>query len=245
MYGLAAIVCASLTAFVSAGYSVLRSDEEKVTISGVIRNGDNALQGDASVRAIDLDGKEIDSAISDDDGQYKLRVPVGSPILRIEFDHKDWHVRTVEEISRRDGENSVINKVLPARRGPKTFELIVDQVLVYDRLRITAEFGSGANLTKAQLREKYGSRILEMPHPLRRNRAVKVGDTYTNPDGRVATALVDMPRMGGEQQKVIDDNLKTDLQRNVVNRLIGDLLFRYGYTNLPMVPAENWNQSPP
>jgi membrane-associated protease RseP (regulator of RpoE activity) len=190
-----------------------------VTIKGVVRNTDYVALSGTTVRVFraGAGGRPmlIERTKTEGDGSYSISLPPGGPIVRIEYDHPAWHVRVVEEVSGFRGDDQVINKLLPKKEGPKSFDLIVDQIMVYDRIHVVEEFGgveafdeSEQRQRKAQLRDQYGDRILSIPHPLRR---------------RV---------QGAEQQEVIDG--LSPVQREVVDRLMGDLLFRYGYTAIPI-----------
>ena len=186
-----------------------------IRISGVVLSEDNKVLPNTTVTAEAANGTALDSDVTGADGTYSLNVPSGNSIRRVIYNNPAWHVRLVEELSGRPGDNNVINKLLLDRNGPESFELIVDQIMIYDRLRIFDEYSKAEAVDDAYLRQKerqlqakYGDRVLRIPHPLRR-------------------------RLQGPNQNAVIDGL-TPAQRNVVNRLMGDLLFRYGYTQSPI-----------
>ena len=111
---------------------------------------------------------------ADINGWFRFEIDPTPEIPKLLFDNEQWHVRVVEEISGQY--NSEINKVLPLKEGPKNFALIVDQIMVYDRLRIEdavrGQSFPDENILaarKAEFRARFGSRVLSIPHPLRRN----------------------------------------------------------------------------
>jgi hypothetical protein len=100
------------------------------------------------------------------DGRYSFRVPNGTTIVRIEYDHPQWHPRFVEELSAQAGDDQIVNKVLPNRNGPERFDVIIDQLATYERFYV---LGIAQGMSRAQLLQQYGGRIVQIPDPARRN----------------------------------------------------------------------------
>ena len=196
------------------------SDDANVVISGRVLNPQGKalpgtpvylfLKGEAEPRRVFADPK----------GRYRFEIDQTLEIPMLLFDNQDWHVRVVEEISGQY--NSEINKILPVKEGPKTFALIVDQIMVYDRLRIDqyvrGQWVQDQNVLaerRAQFRTRFGARVLNIPHPLRR----VFSPPYVWAQGQV-------------QREVIDK--LTPAEQMVIDRLLGDLLWRVGYLAEPI-----------
>jgi hypothetical protein len=206
--------------------------QQLVTLQGtVVDPAQNALPRTA-ISVYGRDGALLAEGETNRLGQYSLRVVPGNPIVRVVYDNRKYQIDTVDGLSARPNDEHTINKVLFYLRGPERFESIVQQILTYDRLRLVSEFESKSSLNFAttpsqldehqkafqqKLRARYGSRMLNIPHPLRQ--------TWRD------HPLYDVEQYDEQRSAVAD---LTPLQQNVIDRLMGDLLFRYGYTAVPI-----------
>jgi hypothetical protein len=155
------LLCACAVA--SCAIGPIRADE--INLRGVVRDNVGNRASRTQVRVYDAAGRRIAAASSADDGTYNVTVDTNSRSISVEFDNPSFHVRSVKALSTQTGDNHLINPVLLDRRGPASFELILEQMATYENL-FWREYGSSPTReTGREMHENYRDRIREMPDP--------------------------------------------------------------------------------
>jgi hypothetical protein len=169
----------------------------QVTLKGVVRNPHGGALSGTTVRVFLKDGRR-EEQVTGNDGRYSFSIPAGATIGLVEYDNPQWHPKYVEELSGQPPDNQVINKVLSDRNGPQQFDVVVDQLLVYEHFYIT---GVTKGQSRAALRRRFGARIRNIPDPAR-----------TDQGEKQVSAIAKW----------------TPAQRAVISDLVGDVLDLYG-----------------
>lgn len=171
-----------------------------MVFSGVVRDENNTLVPDATV-TVRKRNRAIVQTATDQFGRYRISVGADGIPAQLVFDTNVAHSADTTGLSTVPGDHQVVNKRLNKTNGPETFEAIVEQIMFYDRLRISYSFGGNAQ-QMGDYKRKYLRKILSIPHPAR------------------------CQQQGAEQKKTVGS--LTDSQQNVVDRLMGWLLRKLG-----------------
>jgi hypothetical protein len=141
--------------------------QAQITIRGTVRNNRGEALREPEIRLNDAQGRPIPAEVkAQDDGSYVVTVRTKSPTVDIRFDAPGApvHMLFVTGLSTRDSHE--ISPVLRQSDGPKSFELIWDQILTYEKVFV-AEMAVSKTRPETfdDLNKRYRARIENMPDP--------------------------------------------------------------------------------
>jgi hypothetical protein len=158
-----------------AGYLILPAAANgraaEITIRGVVRNGEGEVLKNPTVVLYDAFGKPFRAKpVFQGDGAYTITVKTDSRNLSLRYDHPRYHMHFINALSTQKGDDHTINPVLLDVSGPRSFDLILAQILSYRSIFLTEFSAKPTRETFNSLRARYASRIAQMPDPKKKYR---------------------------------------------------------------------------
>jgi hypothetical protein len=141
---------------------------QEVTIRGRVRNADGKTIKFPNVTVKDANGTVVSTEVThEEDGfSFVVRVPSKLGKVSVLFEDRPFHhPHLVTNLSTTPGDDHTINPVLRRSSGPANYDLIVEQVLIYEQILLSELGAKPSRETILGFKERYEKLIAQMPDP--------------------------------------------------------------------------------
>ena len=151
---------------VSAGLAVAQD----VAVRGRVRNAEGKIIRFASVTVRDAEGTKVSAVPKyDDDGDtFVVQVPAKLGKVSVLFEDRPFHhPHLVTNLSTTPGDDHTINPVLRKSSGPAGYDLILEQILIYEQILFSEVGAKPSRDTVLGFKARHERMISQMPDPAR------------------------------------------------------------------------------
>jgi hypothetical protein len=141
---------------------------QEVTIRGRVRNADGKTIKFPKVAVKDANGTVVPTEVShEEDGfAFLVRVPSKLGKVSVLFEDRPFHhPHLVTNLSTTPGDDHTINPVLRRSSGPANYDLIVEQILIYEQILLSELGAKPSSETIRSFQERYDPLIAQLPDP--------------------------------------------------------------------------------
>jgi hypothetical protein len=143
---------------------------QDVAIRGRVRNAEGKIIRFASVTVRDAEGTKVSAVPKyDDDGDtFVVQVPAKLGKVSVLFEDRPFHhPHLVTNLSTTPGDDHTINPVLRKSSGPAGYDLILEQILIYEQLLFSEVGAKPSRDTVLGFKARHERMISQMPDPAR------------------------------------------------------------------------------
>jgi hypothetical protein len=141
---------------------------QDVTIRGRARNAEGKVIRFANVVVRDAEGTRItaDSRYDDEGDTFVVKVPARLGKVSVLFEDRPFHhPHLVTNLSTTPGDDHTINPVLRKTSGPASYDLIVEQIHIYEQVLFSEVGANPKRETVLEFKARYEGAIGQMPDP--------------------------------------------------------------------------------
>jgi hypothetical protein len=143
---------------------------QDVTIRGRVRNAEGKVIRYASVTVRDAEGTKISTTprYEDEGDAFLVRVPAKLGKVSVLFEDRPFHhPHLVTNLSTTPGDDHTINPVLRKSSGPASYDLIIEQIHIYEQMLFSEVGAKPSRDTVLAFKARHERMIREMPDPAR------------------------------------------------------------------------------
>jgi hypothetical protein len=141
---------------------------QEVTIRGRVRNAEGKVIRQASVTVRDAEGAKVSTVPQyEDNGEtFVVTVPARLGKVSVLFEDRPFHhPHLVTNLSTTPGDDHTINPVLRKASGPAGYDLIVEQIQIYEQILFSQAGAKPSRQTVLDFKKEYGALIGQLPNP--------------------------------------------------------------------------------